>query len=151
MDRQLGRRGCRREGLAVSPPVERRGLPALHCSLMPGKFFIVSVSLRVTADAGVGIVGRYTGLVPCLPPEPITFSLGLSPIHSFIHSLSAVFPFCFLYRQPSVAVFLSFLPICSPSLCPPHPYVGVGLWDGTFQSFGSGVAGWRRTTWPPVV
>ena len=67
VDRQRGRRGCGREGLAVSPPGERRGLPALPSSLMPGKFFIVLVSFRVTADAGVGMLGGCSAY-PSNPP-----------------------------------------------------------------------------------
>lgn len=71
VDRQLGRRGCGREGLAVSPPVERRGLPALPSSLMPGKFFIVLLSFGVTAEAGVGILGGRSAYRSNPPPFPL--------------------------------------------------------------------------------
>lgn len=73
-----GKEGGRwREGRAASPPVERRGLPALLSSLMPGiVLHCARVSLRVTAEAGLGLLGRHRGLVFCLPCSPPCSPLG---------------------------------------------------------------------------
>ena len=92
----------------------------LHCAC---------VSFRVTAEAKVAIVGRYRGLILCLPFYSAIPSFGLTAVHQ-------PFSILLLWRQPSVAK--NKLPFC-PSALHPNATGNVYIWGGILGVFDSGV------------
>lgn len=133
-DRQLGGGGCGRRGKRWSLPLRGGGFQL--CTLFFDAWQVLHracVSFRVTAEAKVVIVGRYRGLILCLPFYPAIPSFRLAAVHQ-------PFSILLLWRQPSVAT--NKLPFC-PSALHPNATGNVDIWDGILGVFNSGVEGWR--------